>query len=88
MNPDAAALAVTTHATRGAGEESITATGHRRLTHDPALDSVRGISMLLVLVGHVGFVGGSLFAPDYIAERIAIEFLASHLPNSVQKTTP
>lgn len=29
--------------------------------------------------GHVGFVEGSLFAREYAAERMAMEFLASHL---------
>lgn len=30
--------------------------------------------------GHVGFVGGSWMRPEYVAERIAIDFLASQFP--------
>src|SRR4051794_10795620 len=36
-----------------------TGRAHLGLTYDPALDAVRGISMIAVLAGHVGFLGGA-----------------------------
>ena len=52
---------------RRTGSSSLPAAGgaegreraHQPLTYDPALDAVRGISMIAVLAGHVGFLGGA-----------------------------